>query len=215
MSENGKTKFIGVLVKPEILGDRRLTIAEKFIFSYVASYKKVCWDSNACIADRLGLSVPTVTRAIKRLQEAGFLFVDYQKGNNSKRKIFVVWNQPNKRRILERKNRGESATFPQSFPQSFPHSNQNDYPPNQNDSKSNQNDEPRNRGESNQNDYHRIIRGKRGSKKTTIRPCSKQDLAGLAGSRPASQVIRAKDFENVQDFEKAFYARNTFRLGAS
>lgn len=79
MSENGKAKFIGVLVKPEILGDRTLTPAEKLVLAYLISQGE-CRETNAQIAERLGVSVPTLSRAISRLSHRGLITTEYGRG---------------------------------------------------------------------------------------------------------------------------------------
>ena len=210
MGDKRKGVFFGIVVKSDILAIQSLTIAEKFVFSYVDSYSQACMDSNERIADRLGISSPTVTRALKSLQKAGFLAIEYVKGNHAKRKIHAIYNKPNKCRTLTNKNRGTSGSFPQSFAQV----NQNDERVNQNDSKVNQNDEPRNRGEVNQNDYHRIIRINKNKEGIEQLTSYEPQSAGLAGDGPASRFIDAERFKDKIDFEREFYERNTFHLGA-
>lgn len=200
--------FFGIVVKTEILSSSELTIAEKFVFSYVDSYNGACLDSNDKIADRLGLSVPTVSRSLKSLRDKDFVFMEYEKGNHARRKVYALFNKPNKKRTLVMKNRGRASSFPQTFTQV----NHFDKRVNQNDMKVNQNDKPRNRGEVNQNDYHRIIRINKNKETLTQPDVINRETAGLAGSGPASRFIIADDFRDTIEFEREFYARNTFHL---
>jgi len=208
MSQNNGRGFFGIVIPIKVLNNRELTISEKFVYAYVVSYAKYCMDGNAKIADRLGVSEPTVTRALASLQKRGYVAIDYANNNNAKRRIRDIYGKAQQKQIIvkndTRTNRGQRQSFPQSFPQLLAKMESN-----QNDEMSNQNDYTRNGGESNQNDYHRIIRIKRRRENRTGTELDNTP-AGLAGEGPASRL----DLNDQLEFEDAFYKNNTMYLGA-
>lgn len=118
MGQIARKDFFGVVVSAAILRNRELTITEKLVYSYIASYaKKVCCDSNEKIAERLGLSARTLTRALRELQEKGFVFIDFERGSTSRRKIYDVFDKPSKLKLLARKARVSGQKFSTTFPQ--------------------------------------------------------------------------------------------------
>ena len=148
--DDNKQGFTGVWIPEYIFNNKDLNISEKFVWAYIASFSgsrlKCCIQSNETIADRLGISEPTVSRSIATLKKAGYIFVMFKNNNNAKRQLFSVDEEP-KKTAFRLKNE----------------SNQNDKTAkgsNQNDLESNQNDKTAIRGESNQNDYHRINKNK-------------------------------------------------------
>ncbi len=121
MSQNNQRDFFGVIIPVKILGNNELSISEKFVYSYVASYGKFCADSNAKIASRLGISPKTVTRSLARLQQLNYIQFVYANNNNASRKIYDIYGKSPKKSFLglknKSKNRGVRSSFPQSFAQ--------------------------------------------------------------------------------------------------
>lgn len=203
--------FRGVWIPAEIFDNKNLSIAEKFIYAYLASFSKVCFETNETIAEKVGVSLPTVTRALAKLQEIQYVFVEFINGNSAKRRIYTVYDNPKKYAYLVRKGLLQLGSQDPKLG-SFPHPNQFDYP-NQNDEVANQNDYPQNRGEANQNDYHRI----KEQNKNKLEPEQNHHStsAGLAGKGPAGRLnLKRKDFVSEDDYEKEFYRRNTIAIGA-
>lgn len=198
--------FFGVVIPIAILDSTDLTMAEKFIYSYVASYSKACFDSNEKIAERLNVSVPTVTRALKKLQSMQYLFVEHINNDNSKRRIYAIFENPKKIAYLAKK-----GYFNREEEQSFPQSNQNDESPlesNQNDENSNQNDESHNGGESNQNDYQRI-KNKKKKEETEQKPNTTAEASELENGSSVQPEFKRKpfrsEFASDDEYEKALY----------
>lgn len=170
MEEKNKQGFTGVWIPEYIFNNKDLNVSEKFVWAYIASFSgsklKCCIQSNETIAERLGISEPTVSRSIATLKKAGYIFVIFKNNNNAKRQLFSVDESP-KKTAFRLKNE----------------SNQNDKTAkgsNQNDLESNQNDKTANSGESYQNDYHRINKNKE-----RINTAS----SATAGQTPAEQAI--------------------------
>lgn len=69
--------FFGIIIPVEVLKNEELSVSEKFIYSYVMSYRKFCGDGNDKIARCLGVSVKTVTRSLARLQALGYTEIKY------------------------------------------------------------------------------------------------------------------------------------------
>lgn len=168
--------FTGIWIPAHIVLNQELTIIEKLIYAYFASFSKgVCTHSNELIAERTGSSPATITRSIKSLSEKQFIAVEFVNGSNHKRRIYAIFDDPKKLEYLKTKkllfnNRGDKKN---DIP-----SNQNDEinnPSSQNEEISNQNEEMAFRGASNQIDYHRIKNNKEKGK---------DDLA-LADETPA------------------------------
>ena len=207
MQDQSKRGFWGVIIPVEILDSKELGANEKIIYGYVASYTKMCLDSNERIAERMNVSVPTVTRALKKLNDMGYVFIEYVNNDNSKRRIYAIHDNPRKIAYLTKRGLLKTEVELQSFAQS----NQNDesqQESNQNDENSNQNDESQNRGESNQNDYQRIKEEKEEGE-TEQKPNGTAGVAMGATGRP-----RRKDFDNDDDYVNAMYNWNQETIGA-
>lgn len=213
MEEQNQRGFRGVWIPVEILDSKDLSVAEKFIYAYLSSFNKVCFESNERIAEKTGTSIPTVTRALAKLQAMQYVFVELIKNNNAKRRIYAIYDDPRKMAYLIKKGLFTSGVKREN--ESFPHSNQIDetrVESNQNDEMSNQNDETQNGGESNQIDYHRYKNTIRKKENPEQKP--NNTSAGLAGSGPASRLdIKRETFNNDYEYEKEFYKRNTINLG--
>lgn len=147
--ENIGISFVNIPI--EIFSSKELTANEKILYGYLSIFKKqCCFQSNEALAETLGISVPSVTRGLKHLEELGYVFIEFVNGNSAARRIYVVFDNPKKLKYLMSKG------FLGSFPQTFPQANHFDERPNQNDEGVNHFDEPRNRGEVNHFDEHRI-----------------------------------------------------------
>ncbi len=187
MSQNNQKEFFGVVIPIKILNNNELTVSEKFIYSYITSYAKYCVDDNAKIAARLGMSEPTITRSLAKLQKMGYLAVEFVNNNSAKRKIYNIYGKGRKRPIFANKKISYNSSKRRSFPQSFAQLLYNKIEGNQNDEVGNQNDYPNNRGEGNQNDYHRIIRINR-IKDDRTKTEQDDTPAGMAGVGPANRL---------------------------
>lgn len=105
MKESTGQKFFGIVISKELLANRELSLADKVIYSYVASFKNFCVESNHNIADKIGVSTSTVAHSISKLEGAGFIFVEKMNGNNSARRLYAVADKPNRLAYLKQKNR--------------------------------------------------------------------------------------------------------------
>lgn len=190
-----KRGFFGVIVPVEILDAKELSISEKFIYAFVASFTKACFLSNEKIAERIGVSKETVSRALTKLSKLGYVYVELVNGNSAARRIYAVFENPKKLAYLAKKglfNREQQPSFPQARQNDEPRA-KNEGEARQNDEGVSQNDEPHNRGEVSQNDYHRIKEEK-----------EEESAAGCSGSRPASRPLR-KDYQTQEEWEQAIY----------
>lgn len=199
VNEKGQTdEGISFVVIPiEILQNKELSCSDKILYGYLSIFKKqCCFQSNEDLANMTGLSVRTVTNALTNLAKLEYIFIEFINDNNAKRRIYTVFDNPKKLKYLI--NRGYLGSFAQAFPQSSKNCVR--------DSKScvmsSKNCVSQNGGESRKNCYHRIIKEKENIADSP---------AGLAGKVPASRLNR-EDFDSEQDYEKAFYARNTMCL---
>lgn len=116
MSQNNQKDFFGIVVPAKILENDNLSISEKFVYSYVASYGEFCGDGNDKIARRLGISVKTVTRSLARLQQLGYIEVKYTNNVSASRKIFDAYGLISKKNIFKVKNNLDNRGFRRSFP---------------------------------------------------------------------------------------------------
>jgi DNA-binding Lrp family transcriptional regulator len=105
MKDNNSQKFFGIVISKELLANRELSLADKVVYSYVASFKNFCVESNHNIADKIGVSTSTVAHSISKLEGAGFIFVEKMNGNNSARRLYAVADKPNRLAYLKQKKR--------------------------------------------------------------------------------------------------------------
>lgn len=117
MSQNNQKDFFGIVIPAKILENDNLSISEKFVYSYVASYGEFCGDGNDKIARRLGVSVKTVTRSLARLQELGYVEIKYTNNASASRKIFVAYKATSKKSVFKAKNNLNNRGFRRGFPQ--------------------------------------------------------------------------------------------------
>jgi len=181
--------FFGIIIPAEILDSAELSIAEKFVYGFIASFAKACFMSNEAIATRLGVSEATVSRAINSLKEMGYVYVEFVKGNSAKRMIYSVFDNPKKLKYLASK-----GMFDKKFSTGcVKMTNQ----ASQIDEGVRQIDEPQNRGEASQIDDHRY----------RINIEESAQARGKAKNGPSTRPRRA-DFATNEEFEKAFYDWN-------
>lgn len=201
--------FWGVIIPMEILDNTDISANEKIVYCYIASYTKVCLDSNERIAERLGIGVNTVSRALKSLGELGYVFVEFINGDNSKRRIYAIHENPKKVAYLAKKGLFNS----------FPHSHQNGGSSHQNGVTSHQNGESQNGGESHQIGEQRI-KNKKNKEDTEQKPNMEQHgQASSAGDWPARSALdlprpKRADFTNDEEYSEACYNWQTIYKGA-
>lgn len=200
--QNQNTRgFWGVIIPVEILDSTELTITEKMIYGYIASYTKMCLDTNEKIAERLNVNEKTIRRALEQLQAMGYVYVEYLNNNPSKRRIYSVFENPKKLEYLA--NKGLFKRNPQSYPQLGQNVQGADNELGQNVQEGGQNVLPQNRGELGQNVQHRIIEEKE-EVETEHKPNGSAGLAGAAASRP-----KRRDYETQDEYSEALYNWNT------
>ena len=199
MEEKNQRGFFGVIIGKEILDDQDLSIAEKFIYGYIASFTRCCFETNERIAEKLGVSESTVKHAIPKLAEKGYLFVEKTNNRNNARRIYSVLDNPKKLAYLARKGMFEPVENSEPVVQNMHDVVQN---------------------------MHYDITGVRSAKYAHIDKEEKKNKvkieqkpnykapAGSAGSGPAGRMPIRDNFANDEEFERNFYERNTIRLGA-
>ena len=149
MQDNEKSGITFVNIPMEIFSSEELTANEKILYGYLSIFRKqCCFRSNEALAETLGVSVPTVTRGLKKLEQLGYIFIEFVNGNSAARRIYTMFDNPKKIKYLMGKG----------YLKSFSQVNQNDERGNQNDEGVNHFDYPHNRGEVNHFDEHRIIK---------------------------------------------------------
>lgn len=200
MEEKNQRGFFGIIIGKEILDDPDLSIAEKYIYGYIASFTRCCFETNERIAEKLGVSESTVKHAIPKLAEKGYLFVEKANNRNNARRIYSVLDNPKKLAYLARKGMFEPVENSEPIVQNMHDVVQN---------------------------MHYDITGVRSAKYAHIDKEEKKNKveneqkpndtsAGLAGSGPASRLnIKREDYADDFDYEKEFYKRNTVYLGAN
>lgn len=200
MEEKNQRGFFGIIIGKEILDDQDLSIAEKFIYGYIASFTRCCFETNERIAEKLGVSESTVKHAIPKLAAKGYLFVEKANNNNNARRIYSVLDNPKKLAYLAKKGMFKPVENSEPVVQNMHDVVQN---------------------------MHDGITGVRSAKfahidkeekknKAELEQKPNDSSAGLAGSGPASRLnIKREDYADDSDYEKEFYKRNTVYLGAN
>lgn len=200
MEDKNQRGFFGIIIGKEILDDQDLSIAEKFIYGYIASFTRCCFETNERIAEKLGVSESTVKHAIPKLAEKKYLFVEKANNSNNTRRIYSVLDNPKKLAYLARKGMFKPVENSEPVVQNMHDVVQN---------------------------MHNDITGVRSAKfahidkeenknKVESEQKPNESSAGLAGSGPASRLnIKREDYADDLDYEKEFYKRNTVYLGAN
>lgn len=103
MKESTGQKFFGIVIQKELLANRELNLIDKVIYGYISSYKNCCYESNSAIADKLGISSSSVSHSLSKMAKQGMIFVYHERDDNSKRRIYPVFGEPNKLALLRKK----------------------------------------------------------------------------------------------------------------
>ena len=204
MSQNEQRGFFGIVIPKEILEDKDLNITEKFIYGYIASFRKCCFESNESIANKLGVSESTVKHAIPVLAAKGYLFIEKLNGNNAARRIYAILDDPKKLAYLARQGMfgacGKTCGKQEGVVQNLHEVVQN---------------------------MHNSETGVRSAKfahidkeqkKNKVNPEQKPNdemtdtAVGLAGKRPAAGLLRHSDYDSHEEYVKALYAARTMAL---
>lgn len=200
MEEKNQRGFFGIIIGKEILDDPDLSIAEKFIYGYIASFARCCFETNERIAEKLGVSESTVKHAIPKLSEKKYLFVEKTNNNSATRRIYSVLDNPKKLAYLMRKGMFEPVENSEGGVQNMHTVVQNMHTPET--------------GVRSAKFAH--IDKEEIKNKVENEQKPNKSSAGLAGSGPASRLnIRRADYADDYDYEKDFYERNTIHLGAN
>lgn len=197
MEVENQRGFFGIIITKEILEDNELSVAEKFIYGYIASFTRCCFESNEKIASKLGISESTIKHAIPKLVQKGYLFVEKVNNSNNARRIYSVLDNPKKLAYLARKGLFKPVENSTPVVQNMHNVVQN---------------------------MHNDKTGVRSAKfahidieenKNKVETEQKQNTpADVAGGGPASRLtIKRSDFDNENEFENEFYKRNTICLG--
>lgn len=200
MEEKNQRGFFGIIIGKEILDDSDLSIAEKFIYGYIASFTRCCYETNERIAEKLGISESTVKHAIPRLAEKKYLFVEKTNNNSATRRIYSVLDNPKKLAYLAKKGMFKPVENSDGGVQNMHSEVQNMHTPKT--------------GVSSAKFAHIDKEEKKNKAELEQKP--NNSSAGLAGSGPASRLnIKREDYADDLDYEKEFYKRNTVYLGAN
>ena len=198
--EKNQRGFFGIIIGKEILDDQDLSIAEKFIYGYIASFTRCCFETNERIAEKLGISESTVKHAIPKLAEKGYLFVEKTNNNSATRRIYSVLDNPKKLAYLAKKGMFEPVENSEPEVQNMHTPVQNMHTPET--------------GVRSAKFAHIDKEEKKNKAELEQKPSDSS--AGLAGSGPASRLnIKREDFADDYEYEKEFYKRNTVYLGAN
>lgn len=199
MEEKNQRGFFGIIIGKEILDDPDLSVAEKFIYGYIASFTRCCFETNERIAEKLGVSESTVKHAIPKLAEKGYLFVEKTNNNSATRRIYSVLDNPKKLAYLAKKGMFKPVENSDGGVQNMHSEVQNMHTPET--------------GVRSAKFAHIDKEEKKNKVENEQKP--NKSSAGLAGSGPASRLnIKREDFADDYEYEKEFYKRNTVYLGA-
>lgn len=213
-NDKNERGFFGIIIPEEILNDKELTITEKYIFGYIASFKKCCFQSNEAIAEKLGVSKSSVAHTLPNLEARGFLFVEKVNGNNGMRRIYSILENPKKIAYLQKIGKLKPCGKPVEKSGGVV---QNMHKLVQNLHEDVQNlhyDESKKTGVSSAKYAH--IEESKKKNKVKVGQNSAIGLAQngqpIAQNGSSSRKLKREDFSNENDFEKAFYNRNSKRL---
>lgn len=210
MENENQRGFFGIIISKEILEDNELSIAEKFIYGYTASFTRCCFESNEKIAEKLNISESTVAHTIPKLVEKKYLFVEKVGNNSAARRIYSVFDNPKKLKYLVDKGMFQAPKPVEKGMQNMQTPMHELQTPMQNLHGGMQN-------------MHSEITGVESAKfadiekeenKNKAETEQKQNKTGSAGRWPAGLVQRS-NYDNDKDFEDAFYKRNTVHIGAN
>ena len=196
MQNNNDRGFFGVIIPAEILSNSDLSLAEKFIYGYVASFRRCCFMSNEAIAEKLGMSESLVKHAIPKLEKLGYFFVEKENNNNCKRKIYSVLDNPKKLAYLSSKGLWKNLCKTQNVVQ-----NMHDVVQNMHNTKT----EVRS-AKFAHIDKEENIEESKPEQKPNLENAS--DFGSLEAKSSAKPRPLRKDFSSDEEWEKAFYKWN-------
>lgn len=184
--------FFGIIIPAEIVDSAELTVSEKFIFGFIASFQKACFLSNETISVRTGVSERAVSRAISNLEKMGYLFVEFAGNNSAKRRIYSVFDNPKKLAYLAKKGMfGRESKPVENSNEPVEKEVSQIGEGRQNGEGGRQNGEPQNGGEGRQIGYHRYRRN-----------IEESGQALLSAPRPLR-----KDYQTQEEYEQALYGQ--------
>lgn len=194
MVQENQRGFFGIIIPKEVLDDDELSITEKFIYGYIASFRRYCVESNLKIADKLGLSVSTIKHTIPILANKGYLFIEKPNGNNNARIIYSVLDNPKKLAYLAKKGMFDCekpVENSETVVQNMHHVVQNMH--------------HAETGVRSAKFAHIDIRINKNKDETAEK--SETERAGSAGLVPAGPLPKRSDYETDEEFEAAMYGR--------
>lgn len=111
-NENGEGMGITYVIMPiEILQSKELSCNEKILYCYLNLFKKgVCFQGNEKLCEMTGLEERTLQRALKKLAEMKYIFIEYVNNNSAMRRIYTLLDNPKKLEYLAKK--GMFSMFP-------------------------------------------------------------------------------------------------------
>lgn len=196
--QEGKQGFTGVWIPKELLNSTELTPSEKMLYANISSFNKCCFETNERLAEKCGISERSISRSLQRLQELGFVVIEYVKNDSSRRRIYAILDNPKKIQYLIKKGLfpQENSENSREEAKSFPQGSQNGDRQNvhrQNGEDGSQNGDPQNRGDGSQNGDQRIIRKKEEKEKPEQKPNLNNgaDRAALNCRAPAHPTRKA------------------------
>lgn len=118
-NENGEGMGITYVIMPiEILQSKELSCNEKILYCYLNLFKKgVCFQSNEKLCEMTGLEERTLQRALKKLAEMKYIFIEYVNNNSAMRRIYVVLDNPKKLEYLAKKGMFSLDRKPDAVPE--------------------------------------------------------------------------------------------------
>lgn len=104
-NETGEGMGITYVIMPiEILQSKELSCNEKILYCYLNLFKKgVCFQSNEKLCEMTGLEERTLQRALKKLAEMKYIFIEYVNNNSAMRRIYTVLDNPKKLEYLAKR----------------------------------------------------------------------------------------------------------------
>jgi len=90
---DGLLKYGWGLSLRAIMRSPKLDVYAKAVYSYLSSLagdKSVCYPSQDLISEELGISKPTIVRALKRLEELGLIRKELLYGNGPRRNLKYI-----------------------------------------------------------------------------------------------------------------------------
>lgn len=101
-NENGEGMGITYVIMPiEILQSKELSCNEKILYCYLNLFKKgVCFQGNEKLCEMTGLEERTLQRALKKLAEMKYIFIEYVNNNSAMRRIYTLLDNPKKLEYL-------------------------------------------------------------------------------------------------------------------